>query len=354
MKTPSFVSVSTKQDRTAGQAAACPDMASATLHRHIGLEWMLCAWSHTRKDGAAGIDGAAAADCEESLESSLLDLMGRIKSGSHYAPPVRRAWIPKADGAQRPLGIPTLEDKVAQRAVPVLLEPIYEREFLPCSYGFRPERSAHMALSDLRDGLALERLHWVIDADISKCFDSIDRGHLRAALDLRIKDGAVRRMIDKWLAAGVLDEGVLRRTGTGTPQGGVISPLISSIFLHHVLDRWMAAKVAPHIGAHRLVRHADDFVIAFRHRRDGERVLAALGRRLARCGLTLHADKTRFVDFRPRPGGGRGDCRRFDFLGFTHLRGRSRRGRLAVRQFTARSRLNRACRSRSSAGILPA
>ena len=205
-------------------AAACPDMVFTTLHHHIDLEWMLCAWSHTRKDGAAGIDGAAAADYEESLESSLLDLMGRIKSGSHYAPPVRRAWIPKADGAQRPLGIPTLEDKVAQRAVLMLLEPICEREFLACSYGFRPERSAHMALSALRDGLALERLHWVIDADISKYFDSIDRGRLRAALDLRVEDGAVRRMIDKWLAAGVLDEGVLRRTGTGTPQGGVMAP----------------------------------------------------------------------------------------------------------------------------------
>ena len=313
MKTQSFANVSTKQDRIAEQAAACPDMVFTTLHHHIDLEWMLCAWSLTRKDGAVGIDGVAAADYEESLESNLLDLMGRIKSGSYFAPPVRRAWIPKADGAQRPLGIPTLEDKVAQRAVLMLLEPIYEKGFLPCSYGFRPGRSAHKALADLRTGLAVERLHWVIDADISKYFDSIDHGHLRASLDLRIKDGVIRRMIDKWLAAGVLDEGVLRRTETGVPQGGVISPILSNVFLHHVLDRWMAAKVAPHIGAHRLVRFADDFVIAFRNRRDGERVLAALGRRFAKHGLTLHADKTRFVDFRPRSGGGDGGRYCFDF-----------------------------------------
>ena len=227
MKTQSFANVSTKQDRIAEQAGACPDLVFTTLHHHIDLEWMLCAWSLTRKDGAAGIDGVTAADYEESLESNLLDLMGRIKSGSYFAPPVRRAWIPKADGAQRPLGIPTLEDKVAQRAVLMLLEPIYEKGFLPCSYGFRPGRSAHMALADLRTGLAMERLHWVIDADISKYFDSIDHGHLRAALDLRINDGVIRRMIDKWLAAGVLDGGVLRRTETGAPQGSVISPILS-------------------------------------------------------------------------------------------------------------------------------
>ena len=345
MKTLSFESVSTKQSRIAAQAKDCPDMVFTTLHHHIDIEWMLEAWHDVRKDGATGVDGVTAEDYGKDLEANLLDLMGRIKSGSYFAPPVRRHFIPKGDGTERPLGIPTLEDKVAQRAVLMLLEPIYEGDFLPCSYGFRPGRSAHDALSALRAGLAKEGLAWVIDADIAKCYDSIDHGHLRGFLDLRINDGVIRRMIDKWLAAGVLDKGVLRRPEAGTPQGGVVSPILSNIYLHHVLDRWMAEVAAPRIGAFRLVRYADDFVIAFRNRRDGERVLAALGRRLARYGLELHATKTRFVDFRRKPGTGHDGRNRFDFLGFTHLWGRSRRGHLVVRQITAKDRFARAVRS---------
>ena len=345
MKTLSFESVSTKQSRIAAQARDGPDMVFTTLHHHIDSEWMLEAWNDVRKDGATGVDGVTAEDYEKDLEANLLDLMGRIKSGSYFAPPVRRHYIPKGDGTRRPLGIPTLEDKVAQRAILMLLEPICEEDFLPCSFGFRPGHSAHMALSALRTGLAEERLAWVIDADISRCFDSIAHKHLRAFLDLRINDGVVRRMIDKWLAAGVLDQGVLQRSETGTPQGGVASPILSNVFLHHVLDRWMAETVAPRIGAFRLVRYADDFVIAFRNRRDGERVLAALGKRFARYGLTLHETKTRFVDFRPPSGRGHDSSGKFDFLGFTHLWGKSRRGRMVVRQFTSKARFARAVKS---------
>ena len=193
--------------RTKRGAALC------SLHHVIDLDWMMEAYRLTRKDGASGIDGVTAADYEVTLEANLLDLLDRIKSGRYVAPPVRRTHIPKADGSKRPLGIPTLEDKVAQRAILMLLEPIYEVDFLSCSYGFRPGRSAHEALSALRNGIMGGRLRWVVDIDISKYFETIDHTHLRGFLDQRVKDGVVRKMIDKWLKAGVLDEGVLRRKG---------------------------------------------------------------------------------------------------------------------------------------------
>ena len=193
--------------------------------------------------------GVTAADHETELENRLEDLLNRIKSGRYVAPPVRRHDIPKPDGTKRPLGIPTFEDKVAQRVILMLLEPIYEQDFLPCSHGFRPGRSCHDALAALRTGIMEKRQLWVIDADISKCFDSIPHNRLREVLDLRIRDGVVRRMIDKWLKAGILEEGTLKRTDTGTPQGGVISPTISNIFLHTVMDRWYEDEVQPDCGA---------------------------------------------------------------------------------------------------------
>ena len=345
VKTPRFDNVSTKQARIAEQARACPDMVFTTLHHHIDRDWMHRAWSLTRKDGATGVDGVTAAEYEKELEANLLDLMNRIKSGSYRAPPVRRHYIPKPDGRQRPLGIPTLEDKVAQRAIVMVLEPIYETDFLPCSYGFRPGRTAHDALSDLRTGLGKQSLRWVIDADIESCFDRIDHEHLRDFLDLRIKDGVIRRMIDKWLKAGVLDKGVLRRSETGAPQGGVASPILSNIFLHHVLDVWMEEAVQPRVGACRLVRYADDFVIAFKNRRDGERVFAVLGKRLAKYGLTLHPTKTRFVDFRHSIGSGHDTHNRFEFLGFRHMWGKSQKGHPVVRRYTAKTRFARAAKS---------
>ena len=348
VKTLSFDSVSTKQSRIAAQAKDCPDMVFTTLHHHIDIEWMREAWHDVRKDGAAGVDGVTAEDYREDLEANLLDLMGRIKSGSYFAPPVRRHFIPKGDGTERPLGIPTLEDKVAQRAVLMLLEPIYERDFLPCSYGFRPGRSAHDALRALRAGLAEERLAWVIDADISKCFDSIDHGHLRGFLDLRINDGVIRRMIDKWLAAGVLDKGVLQRPEAGTPQGGVVSPTLANVFLHYVLDLWFQKAWRPKVpeGQAIIIRHADDFVVGFQHKRDAERCLRDLRERLARFGLGLHPEKTRLVEFgrfaeanRRKRGAGKPET--FDFLGFTHFCTTTRKGRFRLGRKPIAKRMNR-------------
>ena len=200
------------------------------------------AYRRTRKDGAPGIDGVVAADYERALDSNLENWSSRIQSGRYCAPPVRRHYIPKADGSMHPLGIPTFEDKVAQRAIVMILEPIYEQDFLPCSYGFRPARSCHDALGALRSGIVDERQRWVIDADISKYLNRIAHHRLREILDLRIKDGVIRRMIDKWLKAGIIDAGILERTDTGTPQGGVISPIASNIFCTKCwtngLSRW--------------------------------------------------------------------------------------------------------------------
>ena len=341
----SSTNTSTKRQWIAEQAREHPERVFTTLHRFIDLEWMQEAYRLTRKDGAAGIDGVTAADYEKDLEANLLDLLGRIKSGSYFAPPVRRHHIPKADGTTRPLGIPTFEDKVAQRAIVMLLEPVYEADFLPCSYGFRPGRSAHDALHAVREGVMAGK-RWVIDADISKYFDTIPHKHLREFLDLRIKDGVVRKMVNKWLRAGALEKGVLQRTGKGTPQGGVISPLIANAFLHYVLDQWFDEMVRPRLrGRSLLVRYADDAVMLFENDRDGQRVLAVLGKRLERYGLRLHPDKTRYLDFRPNRPRGRGKGAAFDFLGFTHYWVRTRKGSSVVRQTTAKSRFARALRA---------
>jgi RNA-directed DNA polymerase len=321
-------------------------VALCSLHHVIDLEWMKEAYRLTRKDGATGIDGVTATDYEVNLEARLLDLLGRIKSGRYRAPPVRRAYIPKADGSQRMLGIPTFEDKVAQRAVTMVLEAVYEEDFYPCSYGFRPGRSAHQALHALRSELWGKRLYWVVDIDIRKYFDSIPHSHLRAFLDQRVTDGIIRRMIDKWLGAGAVEDGVLRRTTEGSPQGGVVSPCLSNIFLHYVLDDWFETEVRPRLrGTCTLARYADDAVMAFDNIVDAQRVLAVLGKRLERFGLTLHPDKTRLVDFRPqrteRTRHPETDGANFDFLGLTHVWGRSRRGKDMVMQFTAKGRFAR-------------
>jgi group II intron reverse transcriptase/maturase len=316
-----------------------------SLNHVIDFEWMREAYIRTRKDGATGIDGVTAQEYEANLEANLRDLLERIKSGRYKAPPVRRAYIPKADGSQRPLGIPTFEDKVAQRAIAMVLEAVYEQDFLSCSYGFRPGRSAHQALNSLSGVITVHRQHWVLDVDVRKYFDSISHSHLREILDQRVTDGVIRRMIDKWLNAGVLEAGNLHFATEGTPQGGVISPMLSNIFLHHVLDKWFEDEVRPRMrGKATLIRFADDFVMTFETYYDAKRVMDVLGKRFDRFGLKLHPEKTRFLDFRPqRHRGTPPDCKAqsFDFLGFTHSWVKSRKGKDIVRQTTAKSRFAR-------------
>jgi RNA-directed DNA polymerase len=317
-------------------------MVFTTLAHHIDRELLREAYRLTRKDGAVGVDDQTAQEYAANLEENLASLHERLKAGTYFAPPVKRVHIPKGDGSKtRPIGIPTFEDKLLQRAVAMVLEAVYEQDFLDCSFGFRPQRSAHDALHLLRDR-AMRAGAVVLEVDIQAFFDSLDHGHLRGFLDLRVRDGVIRRVIDKWLKAGVLEEGSVSYPEAGTPQGGVISPLLANVYLHEVIDKWFANEVKPRLlGSADLVRYADDFVIVFTCEEDARKVLDVLPKRLARYGLTMHPTKTRLVQFWP-PGPGRGEPGTFDFLGFTHLWARTRTGRWVVQRRTARGRFNRA------------
>jgi RNA-directed DNA polymerase len=253
--------VSTKQERIAGLAKQSPQMAFTSLAYLMDIDWLKDAYQRTRKDGAVGVDGVTAEEYEQDLEGNLQRLHDRAKSGTYQAPPVRRVHIPKGGSSTetRPLGIPTLEDKVLQRAVVMLLEPIYEQDFLDCSYGFRSGRSAHQALEFFRNRLMDCRGGWVLKVDIQKFFDTLDQGHLRTFLRLRVRDGVLLRLIDKWLKAGVMEDGSVSYPEAGTPQGGVVSPLLSNVFLHYVLDLWFDQDVKPRPCQRAfLIRYADD------------------------------------------------------------------------------------------------
>jgi group II intron reverse transcriptase/maturase len=345
--------ISTRLERIAKLAKAAPNVPLTTLAHHIDVEWLREAYRRTRKDGARGIDGQSAEQYAVALEDNLRSLHERAKSGMYRAPAVRRVHIPKGNGETRPLGIPTFEDKVLQRAVAMVLEAVYEQEFLDCSYGFRPNRSAHQALDALHDAATWIAGGWVIELDIRKYFDSIDHGRLREVLSQRVRDGVLVRLIGKWLNAGVMEGGALQRSEAGTPQGGVISPLLANIYLHTVLDVWFEQQVKPRMrGRAKLIRYADDAVILFENEDDARRVMEVLPKRFEQYGLTLHPDKTRLVPFkrpdraRPRRDDNDGDGPprgplTFDFLGFTIHWGKSLAGKWVVRERTARDRFRR-------------
>jgi len=341
-RTQTLDNVSTKLQRIAELARKAPQMAIRTLAHHIDVEFLHEAYQQTRKDGAVGVDDQTAADYAANLEGNLQLLLDRFKSGTYYAPPVRRVEIPKADGTKRPLGIPTFEDKVLQRAVAMVLNAVYEQDFLPCSYGFRPGRSAHQALQALWDATMRVGGGWVIEVDIRHYFDSVDHGHLRAILEQRVRDGVIRRTIDKWLNAGVQQDGAVRYPDGGTPQGGVISPLLANVYLHEVLDVWFEQEVRPRLdGSASLIRYADDAVMVFARESDARRVMNVLPKRFAKYGLTLHPEKTKLIDFRRPTGNGDGPGS-FDVLAFTHFWGRSSKGNWVVQRKTSRSRFGRA------------
>lgn len=347
-RTPNLQTVSTKLARIAELAKRMPGVSLRTLSHHIDLDWMREAHRRVRKDGAVGVDGQTADEYAQNLQSNLRTLLDRAKSGDHYrAPPVRRVHIPKGDGSKtRPIGIPTFEDKILQKAVAIVLEAVYEQDFLPCSYGFRPGRGAHDALSALWKQMMDLGGGWVLEADIESFFDSVDHAKLREVLSQRVGDGVLTRLIGKWLKAGVMEDGVVRHPETGTPQGGVISPLLANVYLHEVLDMWWEREVRPRMsGRTALVRYADDFVLVFETEEDARRVEAVLSKRFEKYGLKLHPEKTRLTKFaRPdsrRQGDADGRSPSFDLLGFTHFWAKSRKGAWVIKRKTMRARLSR-------------
>jgi RNA-directed DNA polymerase len=347
--------VSTRPQRLATLAGQAPQLGFTSLNHYLDQSWLLEAYRRTRKDGAPGVDGQTAADYQANLLDNLQALVDRAKSGTYRAPPVRRVYIPKGTDSTetRPIGIPTLEDKVLQRAVAMVLEAIYEQDFYDCSYGFRPGRSAHQALETLWQQTMRIDGGWIWDVDIRKFFDTLDHAHLRELLQRRVRDGVLLRLIGKWLNAGVLEEGVLSYPDAGSPQGGGISPMLSNIYLHYVLDEWFEQEVKPRLrGRAFLIRYADDLVIGFADEADARRVQEVLPKRFGKFGLTIHPEKTRLVPFqRPTPPSepgtaGPGDRPgSFDFLGFTHYWGKSRKGNGVVKRQTATSRFRRALRA---------
>ena len=333
--------VCTRQGRIAELAGQTPKFRLVSLNKYLDGDWLREAYRHTRKDGATGVDHTTAEEYAEGLGDRLEDLKERAKSGTYRAPPVRRTYIPKDDGRKRPLGIPTFEDKVLQRAAVMLLEPVYEREFLDCSYGYRPGRSAHAALEAIWKQTMRTGGCWLIDADIKGFFDTVAHKELKEMLNQRVGDGVIRRLVSKWLHAGVWEAGRVSYPEKGTPQGGVISPMLSNIYLHEVLDKWFEEQIEPRLKSWAfMVRYADDFVMGFKSKEDAERVLQVLEKRLAKYGLELYAEKTRLVEFSPTEKEGEGGA--VDFLGFTHTWRISRKGRPYVCRQTSKSRFTRA------------
>jgi group II intron reverse transcriptase/maturase len=317
---------------------------TALLHHVYDIERLRAAYFALKRDAAAGIDGETWRHYGQSLENNLRDLAARVQRGAFRARPVRRAYIPKADGRQRPLGVPTLEDKIVQRAVVEVLSAIYEQDFVGFSYGFRPGRSPHQALDALTVGIETRRVNWVLDADIRGFFDTLNHEWLIRFVEHRVADRRVVRLIQKWLRAGVREDGKRTRSEIGTVQGGSISPLLANIYLHYVFDLWVQRwRKRQARGDVVVVRFADDFVVGFEHREDAERVLAELRDRFARFGLALHPDKTRLIEFgrsadRNRRGRGDGKPETFTFLGFTHVCSKTRKGRFTVLRQTMRRR----------------
>ncbi len=318
---------------------------TALLHHVYNVEHLRAAYHALKRDAAAGIDGETWQHYGEALEENLGDLSGRLKRGAYRAKPVKRTYIPKADGRQRPLGIPTLEDKVVQRTTVDVLNAIYETDFLGFSYGFRPGRSPHNALDALYAGLLTRKVNWVLDADIRGFFEAIDHEWLVKFVEHRVADRRVVRLIQKWLNAGVLEDGTRTWSEKGTPQGGSVSPLLANVYLHYAFDLWVRRwRKTRAEGDVIVVRYADDFIVGFQYREEAERFLAELRERFAKFGLELHPEKTRLLEFGPyaaenRRRAGTGKPETFDFLGFTHICGKKRSGRFTVVRQTIRKRL---------------
>jgi len=332
-------------DRVRRAALKDKDAKFTALLHHVDVDRLRAAYLALRPKAAAGVDGVTWHEYGLDLEANLRDLHGRVHRGSYRAKPVRRAYIPKRDGRLRPLGIAALEDKVVQRAVVEVLNSIYEADFLGFSYGFRPGRSPHDALDALAAGIKRRKVSWVLDADISDFFGSLDRGWLEKFLEHRIADKRILRLIQKWVNAGVIENGEWSKTEQGTVQGASISPLLANVYLHYVFDQWAHQWRQRHTrGDVILVRFADDYIAGFEHQQDAERFLADLRDRFAQFGLELHPDKTRLIEFgkfaaERRKQRGDGKPETFEFLGFTHICAKTRHGHFTLKRVTSKKRM---------------
>lgn len=339
--------MSSKLSRIAELAKQNKELKFLSIAQLLTVEAMERAFVGLQKKASAGVDGITYAQYEEGVRGNLEKLHERLKSGRYRAQPLRRSYIPKEDGRLRPIGIPSLEDKVVQKATVELLSAIYEQDFLGCSYGSRPGRSAHDALDEIGRVICQCPISYVVEADICGYFDAIVREMLMEMIERRVGDRSMLRLIGKWMNVGVIEEGRLLATKTGTGQGQVISPLLANIYLHYVLDEWFEKEVKPQLrGKAYEIRYVDDFILCFQYRQDAERVLAALSQRFGKYGLTLHPEKTRLLEFgrsalakSEEPGGKKPGT--FDFLGFTHICRRSRKGKFTIHLRTARKRLSR-------------
>jgi len=326
-----------KEDRT--------QRFTALLHHVYDIERLRSAYLAIKRDAVAGVDGETWGHYREDLESNLQDLSDRLKRGVYRASPVRRVFIPKGDGGQRPLGVPVLEDKILQRALVEVLNAIYEEDFLGFSYGFRPKRSPHQALDALTVGITRKKVNWVLDADLRSFFDTLKHAWLVQFIEHRVADKRIVRLIQKWLSAGVLEDGKRIQSEVGTVQGGSVSPLLANIYLHYVFDLWVQRwRQKQARGDVIVVRFADDFVVGFEHRVEAERFLQELRERFAYFGLELHPEKTRLIEFgrfarsNREKRGDRGALDSFNFLGLTHSCGKTRKGGFTVLRQTMRKR----------------
>lgn len=335
-----MIKVSTVELQIAERARNFRGESLHNLHHYIDFPMLVESYKYLNKQSAKGVDGLTWQDYGEGLNERLETLLQEFKSGRYRAPAIRRVYIPKDKHSQRPLGIPTIEDKVLQSSVRKVIEPIYEEEFKEFSYGFRPGRSQHQAIDLMFRKVSFEKMHYIIDADIKNYFGSINHVFLREFLDKRVNDGVVRRMIDKWLKAGIMESGNISYPDEGTPQGGIISPILSNIYLHYVLDEWFSGQIQPLLkGRSFIIRYADDFIMGFSEKSDAQRVMEVLPKRFAKYDLTLHPEKTKLIDLNNLRGQ---SDRSFDFLGFTHYLGKSRKGMKVLKRKTSSKKFTKA------------
>jgi RNA-directed DNA polymerase len=344
-RTPSRASVTPALERIRQTARERKKERFTALLHHINPELLEAEFYVLEEHAAPGVDGVTWRDYEQNLEGNLEDLHARVHRGAYRPLPSRRVYLPKSDGGQRPLAVAALEDKIAQRATAAVLNAIYEEDFLGLSYGFRPGRSAHDAMDALVVGIERRRVNFIVDADIRSFFDTVSQQWLIRFVEHRIGDKRIIRLIRKWLRAGVLEDGIVSVSDSGTAQGAVISPLLANIYLHYALDLWAERfRRREATGDMIIVRYADDFIVGFEHEHDARRFLDALRERLKEFALSLHPEKTRLIEFgrfaaRNRKARGLGKPETFNFLGFTFICGRSKRGKFQIRRKSRSDRM---------------